>query len=370
MSRSPRKVTYAELHVHSAYSFLDGASLPSELVERACELELDGLAITDHDGFPGVVQLADAARTSGLPVAVGTELTLAQQGPPHQSSRTGQADPGGEHILLLARGAQGYQSLSHTIGLAMLASGKKGEAHYTLEGLADAGKDDWVVLTGCRKGGVRRALEREPGLWAPDKAARETDRLVEAFGRENVFVELTATGSPLDRERCGLLADLARRANISTVVTGNVHYARASDRPVADVLAATRARMTLPEINPYLPASGQYLRSGAQMLQIHQDHPQAVATSVDVMEECSFDLVLVAPELPPFPVPAGHTEDSWLRHLTYKRAHERYGSPQERPDAWETINHELDIISLLKFPRYFLIVEEIVSFCVSEGLWC
>lgn len=407
MSRTPRKVPYAELHAHSAYSFLDGASLPSELVERACELELDGLAITDHDGFPGVVQLAEAARTSGLPVAVGTELSLDQQGlaqqevnrgvlvggvePPltfqreegvrqesprlvhhhhDKSLRTGQPDPGGEHILLLARGAQGYQKLSRTIGLAMLASGKKGEAHYTLEGLADVGKGDWVVLTGCRKGAVRRALESEPGLWAPDKAAQEVDRLVDTFGRENVFVELTATGSPLDRERCGLLADLARRVHLEAVVTGNVHYARASDRPVADVLAATRARMTLPEINPYLPASGQYLRSGAQMLQIHRDHPHAVATSVDVMEECSFDLVLVAPELPPFPVPEGHTEESWLRHLTHKRARERYGSPQERPDAWKTINHELDVISLLKFPGYFLIVEEIVSFCVSEGIWC
>lgn len=164
MSRTPRKVPYAELHAHSAYSFLDGASLPSELVERACELELDGLAITDHDGFPGVVQLAEAARTSGLPVAVGTELSLDQQGlaqqevnrgvlvggvePPltfqreegvrqesprlvhhhhDKSLRTGQPDPGGEHILLLARGAQGYQKLSRTIGLAMLASGKKGK---------------------------------------------------------------------------------------------------------------------------------------------------------------------------------------------------------------------------------------------------
>ncbi len=406
-----RRVPYAELHVHSAYSFLDGASLPSELVERACELELDGLAITDHDGFPGVVQLAEAARTSGLPVAVGTELSLArcmdQQGLDqegldrrvparrmdrqfldrqsfsqqnvdqgildrhnHNSLRTGQPDPGGEHILLLARGAQGYQRLSRTVGLAMLASGKKGEAHYTLDSLASSGKDDWIILTGCRKGAVRRALEEEPGVWAPDRAAREIRRLVEAFGRENIFVELTATGSPLDRERCDLLADLARRAHLQSIVTGNVHYARPSDRPIADVLAATRARMTLPEINPYLPASGQYLRSGAQMLQIHRDHPRAIATAAAVLEECSFDLKLVAPELPPFPVPEGHTEDSWLRHLTYERARERYGTPQHNPRAWETINHELNVISLLKFPGYFLIVEEIVAFCAQEGIWC
>ena len=362
----PRKrEDYAELHVHSAYSFLDGASLPSELVERACELELDALALTDHDGFPGVVQLAEAARSAGLPVVVGTELGLAQQ-----ELRMGPADPQAEHLLILARDAQGYQSLSRTIGKAMLASGKKGEAHYTLEGLAEAGKDQWVVLSGCRKGGVRRALESEPGLWAPAKASRELDRLIEAFGRSNVAVELTATGSPLDRERCALLAELARKARVEAVVTGNVHYARASDRPVADVLAATRARMSLPEINPYLSASGQHLRSGAQMMEMHREHPEAVTAASRLARECVFDLVLVAPDLPPFPVPEGHTEETWLRQLTSERARQRYGSRSQNPKAWEVIDHELDVISTLNFPGYFLIVEEIVSFCVSRGIWC
>ncbi len=362
---SRERKAYAELHVHSAYSFLDGASLPSELVERACELELDALALTDHDGFPGVVQLAEAARTAGLPVAMGTELSLAQQG-----VRMGQVDPHAEHLPILVRHAQGYQCLSRTIGKAMLASGKKGEAHYTLEGLAEASKDQWVILSGCRKGAVRRALESEPGLWAPERGLGELERLIDAFGRDNVVVELTATGSPLDRERCALLMELAEKARVEAIVTGNVHYARAVDRPVADVLAATRARMTLPEINPYLPASGQYLRSGAQMRQIHKEHPHAVTAAARLAQDCVFDLVLVAPELPPFPVPAGHTEETWLRQLTHERALQRYGSRQEHPEAWKIIDHELDVISALKFPGYFLIVEEIVSFCAHEGIWC
>ncbi|MFT0848631.1 error-prone DNA polymerase [Actinomycetaceae bacterium L2_0104] len=360
-----RRVPYAELHAHSAYSFLDGASLPSELVERACELELDALALTDHDGFPGVVQLAEAARTAGLPVAVGTELSLAQQG-----VRMGQADPQAEHLLILARHAQGYRTLSRTIGKAMLASGRKGEAHYTLEGLAEAAGNDWMVLTGCRKGAVCRALESSPGVWAPERAARELDRLIDAFGRDNVVMELTASGSPLDRERCILLSELAEKGGVEAIVTGNVHYARATDRPVADVLAATRARMTLPEINPYLPASGQYLRSGAQMREIHREHPRAVEAAARLARECVFDLVLVAPELPPFPVPQGHTEGTWLRQLTHERALQRYGNRQKNPEAWKIIDHELEVISGLGFPGYFLIVEEIVSFCAQKGIWC
>jgi len=232
-------VPYAELHAHSAYSFLDGASLPEELVERACELGLRALALTDHDGFPGAVRLAEAARRTGLPVAFGTELSL---GP---DARTARADPPGERILLLARDAQGYRRLSRTVGLAMLAAGRRGAAHYDLEALAEASRGAWMVLTGCRKSGVNRALEgnesgrgpRNPREWDLEAAAREVEALIALFGQENVAVELTNDGAPLDRERCAALAEVAERAGVPCLATGNVHCAEAADRPVADVLS-------------------------------------------------------------------------------------------------------------------------------------
>lgn len=360
---------YCELHAHSSYSFLDGASLPSELVERAVELELEALAITDHDGFPGAVQHMEAARSTGLATVFGTELTLGNS-PNAGDSRTGAEDPPGEHVLLIARNAQGYQSLSSTVGQAKLASGKKGEAHYTLEGLAESARGQWLLLTGCRKGRLNRGLSsRGPGF-DPDTARRELEYLISLFGRDNVAVELTNTGAPLDRERCNLLAELAQSVGVDSVATGNVHYARAQDRPIADVLAATRARRPLSEMDPYLPASGQYLRSGAQMLQRHRDHPQAIEAAARLGRECSFDLHLLAPNLPPFPVPKGHTEATWLRELTGRRATVRYGTPKDNPAAWKQINHELDVIEQLGFPGYFLIVEEITNFCRSEGIWC
>ncbi|MGO1592300.1 error-prone DNA polymerase [Ancrocorticia sp.] len=370
----PKWAPYAELHVHSAYSFLDGASLPSELVERAVELELEAIALTDHDGFPGVVQHMEAARTLGMPTVFGTELTLPGESRDSQRAedvqRAGQADPSGEHLLLLARNAQGYQSLSHTVGQAKLASGKKGEAHYNLEDLGERSRGQWLVLTGCRKSAVNRGLAGPSAAkqWAPAVARKEIERLISVFGRDNVAVELTDMGGPLDRERCDLLAGLAHDLDVEAVATGNVHYARATDRPVADVLAATRARRPLHAMDPYLPASGQYLRSGARMLQRHSDHPDAVAAAARVGRECSFDLNLLAPNLPPFPVPDGHTEATWLRELARRGARERYGS--DNPVAWRQITHELDVIEQLGFPGYFLIVEEIVSFCHSQGIWC
>ncbi|MCI1895440.1 MAG: error-prone DNA polymerase [Ancrocorticia sp.] len=357
-------VPYAELHVHSAYSFLDGASLPEELVSRACELELTALAITDHGGFPGAMQMATAAREVGMPTVIGTELTLDSTG-----EREGIPDPEGNHLVLLARGKEGYSALSHAIGAAMIASGVKNQACYTLEELGDISKGRWVALTGCRKGAVRRALEKEP-RWGIAAARREVDRLVAAFGRDNVAVELTITGDPLDRERCEILSGIARAAQVRAITTGNVHYARPADRPVADVLAATRAHRTLNHIDPYLPASGNYLRSGQQMADLHADNPRAVRAAAELGEECAFDMALVAPQLPPFPVPSGYTEATWLRALTERRARERYGSREENPHAWAVIDHELDVIIELDFPGYFLIVEEIVSFCSSHGIWC
>ena len=365
-------VPYAELHAHSAYSFLDGASLPEELVERACELGLRALALTDHDGFPGAVRLAEAARRTGLPVAFGTELSL---GP---DARTARADPPGERILLLARDAQGYRRLSRTVGLAMLAAGRRGAAHYDLEALAEASRGAWMVLTGCRKSGVNRALEgnesgrgpRNPREWDLEAAAREVEALIALFGQENVAVELTNDGAPLDRERCAALAEVAERAGVPCLATGNVHCAEAADRPVADVLAATRARTDLDGLEHRLPANRSYLRSGARMLALHRDHPEAVAAAARIGAECAFDLALVAPDLPDFPVPEGHTEASWLRCLTRERALKRYGPRLSNPRAWEVIDHELDVIVGLGFPGYFLIVCEIVDFCRSRGIWC
>ena len=416
-------VPYAELHVHSAYSFLDGASLPADLVARACELELQALAVTDHGGFPGVVQLASAARAAGLPAVIGTELTLLSE------DRSAQADPPGEHIVLLARDPEGYRRLSRTVGEAMLASGEKNRARYELEDLAAASGGNWVVLSGCRKGGVRRALEGlkgqgaegprggfrlegagscgradgriadgfgiagssgiaggrrhggfnpgasassgpSPAPWDVDAAVERVRRLESLFGKGNVAVELTNSGAPLDRERCRALVETAKRAGVPYLATGNVHYARPRDRDVADVFAATRARTTLEEIDPFLPANGSHLRSGAQMLSLHRDHPEAVAEAARIGAECAFDLALVAPNLPDFPVPEGHTEASWLRCVTRERALERYGPRSSNPRAWEVIDHELDVIVGLGFPGYFLIVCEIVDFCRSRGIWC
>lgn len=357
---------YAELHAHSAFSFLDGASLPDDLVSRAVELELSALALTDHDGLPGVVQLASAARAVDLPTVIGTEISLPLDGQVYAPKRAGDRDPDANHLVVLARGVEGYRRLSSAIGRAQLATGVKGCADYRLESLAEAAAGHWAILTGCRKGHVRRAL----ASGGVEAARAQLDELVSLFGRDNVIVELTDLGGPLDRERNDVLAALARESGLRAAATGQVHYARPEDRPLADTLAAIRSRTTLEELDAWLPASGAHLRSDEEMRAIHSRHEYAVDTAGELGAELAFDLQHVAPRLPPFPVPEGHTEASWLRELTYRGAERRYGPRRPGAKAWVQIDHELEMIDELGFPGYFLIVHELVDFCRRRSIFC
>src|SRR6478735_978223 len=371
---------YAELHAHSAFSFLDGASQPEELAAEASRLGLRALAVTDHDGLYGVVRFAQAARAVGLPTVFGAELHLpAPDGRRHPREK-GRATPGprASHLLVLARGPDGYRALSRAIAEAHLRTGRKGAADYRLEELAATADGNWLVLTGCRKGTVRRALAGgDPSSVAGvapggiEDARKELDRLVALFGHDNVAVELTATGDPYDSERADALADLAAAAGLPLVATGNVHYATPRDADLASALAAVRARSSLEDLDGWLPGGPMaHLRSAAEMLALHRRHPSAVGTAADLADECAFDLSLVAPNLPPYPVPPGHTEASWLRELVRQGALELYGPPENEriPGAYAQLEHELRVIENLHFPGYFLVVYDLVAFCRRNGI--
>ncbi|WP_029287569.1 PHP domain-containing protein [Cellulomonas sp. HZM] len=383
---------YAELHAHSAFSFLDGASQPEELAAEAARLGLRALALTDHDGLYGVVRFSQAAKAVGLPTVFGAELhlpapdgrrhprerTRATPGLPVLDAPTGVPDPRANHLLVLARGPDGYRALSRAIAEAHLRTGTKGAADYRLDELAEASRGQWLVLTGCRKGSVRRALaggDPSGGPVAPDglrAARRELDRLVALFGRDDVAVEVTAAGDAYDAERADALAELARDAGLPLVATTNAHYATPRDADLAGALAAVRARSSLDDLDGWLPgAPSAHLRSATEMLALHRRHPQAVATAAALADECAFDLSLVAPDLPPYPVPDGHTEATWLRELVRQGAHDVYGPPEREKTAgaYRQLEHELRVIEDLGFPGYFLVVYDLVDFCRRNGIF-
>lgn len=359
-------VPYAELHVHSNFSFLDGASSPETLVEEASRLQLGALALTDHDGLYGAVRMAEAAESHPqLGTVFGAELSLELSKP-----QNGEPDPEGSHLLVLARGSEGYHRLAAALTAAQLAHGaEKGKPRYSVEELAARAGGQWHILTGCRKGRVRQALARngEAG------ARRRLEELIDLFGRDNISVELYDHGEPLNSSANDALAGLASRLHLPVLATNNVHFAAPQQHRLAAALSAVRARRSLDDMDGWLPASGAaHLRSGAEMAARFGRYPGAVEHSVELAAELSFRLRALRPGLPKQKVPEGHTSMSWLRELAWKGVRKRYPDAGADPEqvVHRRIQKELDVIEAKDFPGYFLIVHEIVQFARSRGILC
>ena len=355
---------YAELHCRSNFSFLEGASHPEDLAEHGARLGLGALALTDRNGLYGVVRFARAAREVSLPTVFGVELWC--------QSFSGSVTAG--DVVVLADGAHGYAPLSRAITHAQLA-GRKSEPQVHVQQLADTVRGSSWVLTGGGSGAVVQALMRH----GPAAAENITQQLVDAFGRDRVLVELWNHGHPLDVARNDALVRIADHCGVSCVATNNVLYALPVQHRIAGAFAALRQRKSLDDIDIDLaPAATAYLRSHAEQLRRFERYPGVVEMSAEVGASAAFDLLLVAPQLPPFPCPRGTTEMSYLRALVEEGATRRYGKrPASREEdlslrsrAWKTIDHELDIIETLGFAGYFLIVWDIVQFCERSSILC
>ena len=357
-------VPYAELHAHSAFSFLDGAGTPEELVEEAARLGLRALALTDHDGLYGAVRFAEAAVELDLRTVFGAELSVGS------GARTEQPDPPAPHLLVLVRGPEGYRRLSRQLASAHLAGGEKGKPSYDIDALTEAAGGHWHILTGCRKGSVRQALSDG----GPEAAERALADLVDRFSRDRVSIELTHHGHPLDDERNAALAGLAPRFGVDVIATTGAHFAHPSRGRLAMAMGAIRARQSLDSAAGWLaPLGGSHLRSGDEMARLFAQRPEVVTAAAGLGEQCAFGLALIAPKLPPFDVPDGHTEDSWLRQLVMVGARDRYGSPKQSGSArkaYSQIEHELKVIAHLTFPGYFLVVHDIARFCRENNILC
>ncbi|MFC5268624.1 error-prone DNA polymerase [Kribbella qitaiheensis] len=359
-------VPYAELHCHSYYSFLDGASAPEHLVEEAVRLGLHALALTDHDGFYGVVRMAEAAEEyEDLHTVFGAELSLELTKP-----QNGMADPEGSHLLVLAERQQGYHRLAGAITEAQLRGQEKGRPVYDLEELASIGEDSWLIMTGCRKGLVRRALELGGQATGPADAARELGRLTALFGKDRVVVELIDHGLPTDTTRNAVLARLAADAGLPVVATNNVHYAQPRRHKLAAAIAAVRARRSLDLMDGWLPPAGTaHLRSGEEMLARFHRYDGAVARTVELANQLAFSLRAAKPNLPHQEVPPSFTPMTWLEKLCLDGVKKRYANkPALRSEAEARVKRELKVIKDLKFPGYFLIVRDIVMFAKRKGI--
>ena len=340
---------YAELHSRSNFTFLDGASHPEELVERAAELELDALALTDRDGLYGSVRFAKYAQQAGLKAIIGTELTFAD----------------GSHVVVLVEDERGYANCCDLISQAQLR-GSKGDAKLLFEDF-DGRTDGLIALSAGRDGAVERALD------AGDRAAacESAERFRALFG-ERFYLELQHHLTPEEAVRNEQLVRIARELRIPYAATNGVAYASREDAPLADVLCCVRETIDLERARTehrLRPNAEFHLKSAAAMRRLFRQYPEAIDATLGIAERCRFKLERLAGQFPLFPVPEGATRQTHLRELVYRGAAERYGTPVS-PAVERQLEYELGIIAKMDLAGYFLIVWDIVQAAHRFGVLC
>ena len=345
---------YVELHCHSAFSLLDGASPPESLVERAAALGYRALALTDHDELGGIIAFADAARSASIEGIVGAEMTVEVPG----ASR-----PRRTHLVLLAEDREGYGNLSMLITRARMER-PRGEPAVTLDQLARHAKGVFA-LTGCPRGWVPRLVARGREHAACEAAAT----LVDIFGGR-VAIECWDHGLEQERALVAPLIAIARALGIPWVVTNDVHYADPAGRAVHDVLSALRHQRTLADMGTRLRPNGEwYLKAPEQIARRWQERPEGVRATLAIAERCAWRMAQLAPTLPRFPLPPGVTANEYLARLVEQGAHERWPTGRT-PEHDRQLAHELATIAKLGLAGYFLIVWDIVRFSRRAGVLC
>jgi error-prone DNA polymerase len=342
---------YCELHAHSCYSLLDGVPFPEALAERAAEVGLPAIALTDHDAIYGAVPFFARAREVGVKPLLGVELTLAEAGP-----LSG-------HLTLLAENQAGYRQLCQLVTLGR-AGRPKGEAALAWEVLAEHAAG-LICLSGCRRGPLARPLLEQQ----PSQARQALDQLMRVFGSANLYVELQRNLGRGDKRLTHALAALAYARGLKCVATGNVHYLAREDGDLQDALTSIRERAPLPQAGRFLRPNHEYfLRSPAAMAALYPDLPQALANTLEVAERCTVALPAGLQVLPAFPTPSGLSAQAHLRQICQDQLPRYYpGTPRE---AQPLLEKELGMIEQLGLANYFLVVWDIVNFCRRRGILC
>jgi error-prone DNA polymerase len=325
---------YVELRCRSAFSFLDGASLPEDLIAAAADGGADALALADRDGVYGAPRFFAAARAAGVRPIVGADVTLADAPP----------------LLLLCESRAGYQNLCRLLTEARAGLGKHDPPRAT------------PALLAAHAG----------GLIALAGAAPRTDlaAIVAAFGRGNVFLEIQrhADADGAWNERAAIAQ--AAAAGVGVVATNDVRYATPRKRIVHDVLVCARAKLTVDDIGRKLAPNGErWLKPSRAMAALFRDRPAAVRATLDIAARCAFSLADLGYTFPRYPVPAGESEQSYLEALCWRGISDRYAAGDPIiPKVRRQLARELAIIGRLGLAGYFLVVWDIVRFAKQRNV--
>jgi len=323
---------YIELHCRSAFSFLRGASTPKQFAERAAQLQMPAVALCDRDGVYGAPQFFGHARELGVRPIVGAELTMEDK----------------TILPVLVQSRAGYENLCQLLTRAHLRN-EKGKCSAR-----------WNELPGFAPGLVALAQLSH---------ASRMGELLAIFGQNNLFMEIQRHRIRGEERANRHRIDLARLFRIPLLATNGALYASEVERPILDVFTCIRHHTHLDAAGTLLEQNAErYLKSAAQMCELFRDLPEAIANTVGLAERLDFSLEHLGYEFPTFPVPSGHTMDSWLEKQAFAGAIKRYG--EIPPKVRGQLENELALIKKLKVAGYFLIVWDIVEFCRQNDIMC
>lgn len=339
---------YIELRCRSAFSFLRGGSLPEQLAEDAPSLGLSAIALLDRDGVYGAPRFFFKAKETGLRAIIGVELTMED----------------GSILPLLAKNRTGYQNICRMTTRAHLRS-EKGKAAVGWRELQDFA-EGLVALTGDEEGPLARAFAAGQTASANERLTR----LVEAFGRDNVYVELQQRHRRGEDQLNTFLIHLAEHAGLPPLATNGVCYARPNGRQILDVFTCIRNHTHLDAAGLLLAQNSErHLKTPAQMRELFADLPEAISNTVRLAERLEFSLDNLGYEFPKYPIREGETMDHVLRQQVYAGAAQRYGA-RLSTEVRAQLERELNLIAHLGFAGYFLIVGDLVNFCRENNIMC
>jgi error-prone DNA polymerase len=360
--------SYVEFHARSAFSFLEGASLPEALVQQAASLGMPALGILDRDGLYGAPRLYTTTKKLGLRSHVGAEVSVSDLGiqiqPPEWQPHSIPGRP--VRLSLLCESQTGYRNLSQLITAYKLRQKTKGEGVATLREIKER-SEGLVCMTGGEEGPLAAALERG----GVDEGRQLLRSLIGIFGPKNVYVELQRHRIREQEARNEAAVALSREFHLPVLATNGVNMATAFEREILDVLTTIRHHTSLDGAGLLLQHNAnRHLRPAGEMASLFRDIPQAIAETKELSARLQFEMKDMGYQFPLYPV-GDETMHSFLYKRTMEGVGNRYGvksSASLRKRAEKQVERELALIAKLGLAGYFLIVWDIVEFCRRNGI--
>ena len=351
-------MSFVHLHVHTEYSLLDGACRIGSMMDRVKELGQSAVAITDHGVMYGCIDFYKAAKAAGVKPIIGCEVYVA---PRSMSDRVFGVDNEANHLVLLCKNRKGYENLCKLVSLAFI-DGFYSKPRVDLA-LLEQYHEGLIALSACLAGAIPQRILGEDYQGAKEYALK----LAQMFGEGNFYLELQDHGIEEQKQVNRGVMRLARETGLPLVVTNDAHYLRKEDAAMQDVLLCIQTGKTVDEPNRMRFQTEEfYLKSEQELRQLFPNCEDAFENTVRIAEKCNLDFVFNEYHLPTFPVPEGHTDESYFRELCEKGFAERY--PQAPPEYRQRLEYEISVISKMGYVNYYLIVWDFIRYAKENGI--